>query len=203
MTEPIVNTTAAPSMRSVTKSMEVDQTRDIFSDSTQKLVLIIAISILAICSICCCIMFCDYYMNHRKFSKQIEIAKFMCEAHAIPENVKKEKGNLNHRYLKDNNQKQAIEIVNEAEKSDKDEELYDNGNIVPTATRMTNECGHSDEYNVEGVSERIEYECQGNTHSEGKKGLFENIAQHQQKAARKNGITNITATDGADDPGFV
>ena len=190
-------------MRGVTKTVNVDKTGDIFSNSTQELVFIIAISIAAICVICCCIICCDYFINHIKSSKEIDISQIMNKADAIPEGVNKNKRNMDDEYLQNNDGREGIEIVNEAEQSDKDDELYNNDNIAPTPERMTNKCDHSDEYNAEGDLKRIEYEYNDNIHNERKKGLFENIAESQQETTATNGITNKTATDGADDPGFV
>ena len=84
-----------------------------------------------------------------------------------------------------------IEIKNESNKSDKDEELYQNDDIVQSNDKKTNEGEHNDEYSLEGITE----------HNDRQKKLFENTDERQHVKPKTDGITNTT--DGADDPGFV
>ena len=119
------------------------------------------------------------------------MAQFMNKADVIPEGVNKNNRNLDDKYFNDNNQKQDIEIVDDAEESDKDEELYNNDNIVPTPEILTNKCDHSDEYNSEGVVERIEHEYNGNIYNKGKQGSFENIEKCQQKTEKRMVLTTL------------
>ena len=172
-------------------------------NSTQELVLIIAVCIGASFVICCCIVFCVYYMKHIKSSKRNKVVEFVKGADAIQENVNKNKVNLDNVSIKNNDGNAEIDITNESLQSDEDEELYDHVDIVETPDKLTSEGGDKDEYNSEGVPERNQCELNGNIHNEGKKGSLKNVAECVHNIEKTNDTTNTTANDGSDDPGFV
>ena len=189
-------------MRDTTTTMKIDQTGNKSRNSTQELVLIIAISIVALIVISSGIVFCVYYLKHLKSTKQGRISQFMNGADAIPDNVDKNRVNVNKEFVKNKDGNREIEITNESQESYKDEGIHDNDNGVNQDERVTHE-GEHNKYHLEGMRVRIESEYNDNIQDERQKGLFENIDEFQQKVATTKGITNTTATDGSDDPGFV
>ena len=101
MTGTNIDTTSVTSIHGVTNTIKLDQTGDKFSDSTQELVSIIAVSIIALYVICGLFILCIYCMKYIKNSKHNKNVQFMNGVNAIPDDINKNKENLYNDYDKD------------------------------------------------------------------------------------------------------
>ena len=104
-TQPIIKTTSASSGHHnviTTGTITIHQTEEKSSDSMQAFIVIFAISIAVLCTICCFVMFCIYYIKHKKSSNKDENVPF---ANAIKDNVNKHKQNLDNKDVNNNDGK--------------------------------------------------------------------------------------------------